>query len=267
MKNKDRQRISPRKRFRPFRLLKFKVGRFTLISLVFLTLICCSGFSLYPHRKQIKKGLVCVVNDPTVVLKRARQHWREPETISKYFKPPISCGCTKHHLKFNKDAYKLHRKSAEKLAGGKLIQGDEDLYNDESLVQIQNGPGYQIDQHKLKFSSPYLQKEAYSVLKAIGLAYSQKVDGTSAEGSSFKISSVTRTHEQQKELRKQNKNATRGISAHSYGAAFDLYTIETKLGCSVAQKALESILIDFQRSGKVLLCPEGGCIHVTVKSV
>lgn len=248
-----------------FQLLKRKGRRLVLIALAFFTLIACSAFSLYPHRVKIKQGLVYAVKRPTVVLKKAKQQWRISHK-SLIQKSSVSCGCTKNNLKFNKDPYRFHRKSASKLAGRRLIRTNTDLTENESLVKVNNGPGYQIASHKLKYSSPYLHEDAHTILQAIGLAYAKKLNGTSAEGSSFKISSVTRTHEQQKALRKKNKNATRGISAHSYGAAFDLYAIETKSGCSVARKALESVLIDFQSSGKILLCPEGGCIHVTVKS-
>ena len=176
-----------------------------------------------------------------------------------------SCGCTKHHLNFKKDKYDLHRSAAKTLASGDIISSHNELKNSSNMVKVTNGIGYAVATAKLTHSEPYLHKKAYSVLKEIGAEFDKKLKGTKAEGSKFKISSLTRTTKQQKELSRRNRNATKGTSAHSYGAAFDIYSIEGASGCSIARKELNEILVNYQKEGKLLLCPEGGCIHITVQ--
>jgi hypothetical protein len=76
---------------------------------------------------------------------------------------------------------------------------------------------------------------------------------------------MTRTEDQQKIIRKLHKRtATNGKSTHSYGVSFDISQIISYQNCSIAYEALTSALEKMQKEGKILLCPESECIHVTV---
>ncbi len=181
-------------------------------------------------------------------------------------KPKEVCSCTNHSIKFQRNHYDRHREQAKRLNNGILLTDDK-IKRLSFMVEVEDADGFEIDRHKLTHSHAYLNREAYKVLIAMGNAYSEKVEGTKAEGSVFHISSLSRSLEQQKKLLKSGhgRNATRKISAHSYGASFDIWKIEGAENCHVARKAFETVLKDFQKQGKILLCPEGNCIHVTVK--
>lgn len=176
------------------------------------------------------------------------------------------CGCTKHSIRFKRDRYEKHRHHAEQLNNRKILT-DNVIHTSPLLAEVADGKGYRIDRHKLTHSQPYLHKYAYTVLQDMGRAYAEKVKDTKAEGSTFHISSLTRTKEQQEKLRKtpSGRNATPNVSAHSYGASFDIYKFDNTDNCNAARKAFEAVLKEFQKNGRILLCPEGNCIHVTVR--
>ena len=59
--------------------------------------------------------------------------------------------------------------------------------------------------------------------------------------------------------------ATKGTSTHSYGVSFDINTVVGDNGyCERRTQVLKKILTEMQKEGKILLCPESKCIHVTV---
>ena len=96
--------------------------------------------------------------------------------------------------------------------------------------------------------------------------FKKRLSATAEEESVFVLSSLTRTGKQQAALRRDNKNATKRSSAHNYGAAFDIYNVKTIGGsCDKAREVLGEVLSDFRKRGWVLLLPESGCIHVTVR--
>jgi len=176
------------------------------------------------------------------------------------------CGCTKHHVRFKRDDYEQHRHHAAEL-NERTIVTEKVIKESPLLTKVQDGKGFRIDHHKLTHSEPYLNRHAFQVLREMGEAFSKKVKDTEAEGSTFHISSLTRTIEQQEKLRKSpsGRNASPNVSAHSYGASFDIYKLDNTNSCTQARKAFEEMLVEFQKARRILLCPEGNCIHVTVR--
>ena len=130
------------------------------------------------------------------------------------------------------------------------------------LVKVEDNPGFKVN--KLLNSKPVLTKGAYVILKIIGLAF-QEAAGTE---NYFVVTSLTRTLSDQKILTKHNINATKNISAHSYGASFDIsyvrfngkkednYILKTKLG---------EILSKLEKKGKIYVKKERkvACFHIT----
>lgn len=182
-------------------------------------------------------------------------------------KPKEMCGCTKHHVRFKRDNYEDHRHHAAEL-NKRVIVTEQVIKESSLLTKVRDGKGFRIDHHQLTHSEPYLNRQAFKVLREMGEAFSSKVKNTEAEGSTFHISSLTRTIEQQEKLRKSpaGRNASPNVSAHSYGASFDIYKLDNTNSCTQARKAFEEMLVEFQKAGRILLCPEGNCIHVTVKN-
>jgi len=190
----------------------------------------------------------------------------EPMKNTARAEPAPFCGCTRHSVRFKRDSYDLHRHHAHELNNGVIVT--EALVSAQrTLAKVEDGKGYRIDHRQLTHSVPYLHPDAYQVLREMGAAYVDRVKGTEAEGSDFRISSLTRTSEQQEKLRKSAKgvNATPNVSTHSYGASFDIYRFANAYDCGAAQKAFGEVLLEFQQAGRILLTPEGNCVHVTVR--
>jgi hypothetical protein len=148
-----------------------------------------------------------------------------------------------------------------------LIESSEHfqkLINQEKLVRVTKGKGYLVD--KLTHSHPYITPRSKVILEEIALAFQARA----GKEDFFTITSVTRTPEQQKSLRKRNRNATSGISSHSYGISFDISYIRfngEKGGNRSAQKDLEAVLNEFQADNKLFFIKERrqSCYHVTVR--
>ena len=148
-----------------------------------------------------------------------------------------------------------------------LIESEDhfgQLIQENKLVLVSEGKGYRVE--KLTHSYPYVTPKSKEILEELG----QVFDELSKKSSFFTVTSVTRTPEQQQNLRKQNKNATAGVSSHSYGVSFDISYIRfngKKGGNRSAQKDLESVLNDFQAANKIFFIKERkqSCYHVTVR--
>ena len=148
-----------------------------------------------------------------------------------------------------------------------LIESNEhmdSLILANQLIPVpEEGEGYKIQ--KLVHSRAFLNNQAYLILKEIT---SQFLKETNNE---LSISSLTRTAESQKKLSRVNSNATKGHSAHSYGASFDISYSKygDKLGRNYAnEKVVQQILDQLVESGKIYYIKERRqpCFHVTVRN-
>jgi hypothetical protein len=168
--------------------------------------------------------------------------------------------------KLNKDLYEDHLEAAESIGAG-IIENEWKLYqllNDNHLVEINKGSGYQLE--PLTHSHPYVTPHSKKILEEIGQMY----EVLAGEGSFFSVSSATRTMDQQKNLKKRNRNAAEGNSSHSYGVSFDISYIRfngVKDYNLEAQKNLETVLNHFQKTDKIYVIKERNqsCYHVTVR--
>ncbi len=138
------------------------------------------------------------------------------------------------------------------------------LIIEKKLVLVSQGKGYRVD--KLTHSYPYVTPSSKVILEELGQAF----QAVAKDQSFFTVTSVTRTPEQQNSLRKRNRNATAGISSHSYGVSFDISYIRFngKKGSNrTAQKNLEALLNDFQAANKLFFIKERkqSCYHITIR--
>ncbi len=180
-----------------------------------------------------------------------------------------SCNCktTASALALKKDNYThFHRPLAIKTSQNRYIKNNallEKFIQKKYLVPIEENNGFYIQ--KLHNSSKHLTPLAYKRLLELGNLFRTKLNEPTEKKSYFVISSVTRTQSQQEEIIKSNpKTATRGLSTHSFGVSFDIRCTKAKRTCDPSINALKQALNQMQKEGKILLCPESSCIHVTV---
>lgn len=138
------------------------------------------------------------------------------------------------------------------------------LIEEGKLVEINRGPGYEV--MPLTHSHPYITPYSKAILEELGQAFQSLTDAESF----FTLTSVTRTPEQQKSLRRRNKNATDGPSSHSYGVSFDISYIRlngNKRYSRSLQNKIEKILSDYEKADKIVFIKERkqSCYHVTVR--
>lgn len=217
---------------------------------VFLAIISFFVFSfliLYPHRGR--------------VIRRINQ-------VSQY--SPIRifdknhCRCER--LELPKDDYRtLHRPTAIRVTNNGYLRTAGILNNfllKKRLVSVVEGEGFWIP--PLTHSSKHLTPTANERLLELGKRFRTSLKNTPNEKDYFVVSSITRTQFQQDDLVKLDPGATKGKSTHSFGVSFDISEIKSTASCEGAYDALNNILLHMRDEGKLLLCPENDCIHVTV---
>ena len=176
-----------------------------------------------------------------------------------------SCSCTSKSLHFQRDSYSgKHRPMAKKVTGDSFIEDKKtlnQLLKEDYLTKISDSDGYHIQ--GLTNSSKHLTPLAKQRLIELGTLFRENLKDTPDAKSYFIVSSGTRTEVQQQELRKINDNTTKGKSTHSYGVSVDISRVVYKRSCKSSLKALEKAIDQMQGEGKLLICPEKGCIHLT----
>lgn len=180
----------------------------------------------------------------------------------------LPCSCCKKTIRVPRNPYTRHVKAARSLPNSFFVKSNNDInwgVRTNKLVPIEDGRGYRID--KLKHSKPFLLPEVKQLLEDMGNDYADALEGTDSEGTKFRVTSLTRTDAQQRKLARRNYNATRGQSTHSYGASFDIAFMDRpneKANCSRPTREIQKLLIKYQDAGRILVVPEGGCMHITL---
>lgn len=109
-----------------------------------------------------------------------------------------------------------------KLSGVKECRNEKEIHqrvSDGSLVKIKSGKRFTVA--KMSYSYPYLTKGSKSLLDEIGKRFREKTEQSGLMGARFIITSMTRTTEKMKVLRRNNGNASAN-SPHLNGNAFDI---------------------------------------------
>lgn len=251
-----------------FLLLHQPRWRVFLLLVLFLGGSLCS-YGAYHRRSKIKRALSYVYHSSRAEWSSMHNNSIEGPSIQGEQSEKKSTRKNSLRLNFsgsglNKDRYSLHRRKAKKISDGAYIQNIDSLkvfQKRGELVKIEVNDAYEVK--RLNHSHAVLHTKANARLKELSRRFKAKTKGTSEEDAYFVISSGSRTHAQQKSLRKINSNATRGKSAHSYGAAIDIARIRTNGSAKKAKKALLEVISDMQKEKKLLICPESTCIHLT----
>lgn len=195
----------------------------------------------------------------------------DQETIRNQEIPNVNqerCSCTWSTLILKKNDYASeHRPMAQRFSKNRFILNDKmenKLIQKGYLVTVLENNGYWIED--LKQSRTLLTPKAKERLDELGLRFRAKISIESERMSYFVVNSMTRTEDQQQGVRNSNPNAaTPGKSTHSFGVAFDINLVRSRAkNCNYGIQALQEVLSEMQKEGKILLCAESKCIHVTV---
>ena len=179
------------------------------------------------------------------------------------------CSVCKGTINIARNPYTAHQQAARALPNSFFVKNNSELRGGKrsgKLVDIEDGRGYRIE--KLTHSHAVLLPETYELLKAMGNDFADALEGTESEGDVFRVTSVTRTEKQQQKLRRKNPSATKDTSTHSYGASFDIAFVDRLDGeatCSRPTREMERMLNRYQDDGYILVIPERGCLHITLK--
>ena len=233
------------------------------------------------------EGRVSVMNAPVEVevtsvelapVASVRPEVSVPEVQESLVKPAPSgplprngiapCSCSKYTMKLARNPYTQHQKRARTLPGSFYIKSKASLAAGAERGDLERipevGRGYHLS--GLSHSDPFLLPAAREVLEDMANRFADAMEGTADEGASIRITSLTRTQSQQDRLRRRNANAFKGKSSHSYGASFDVAFIDRpneSVTCPGPTWAMQTILKDMQNEGKILIIPEGNCMHIT----
>lgn len=225
-------------------------SRNNIISILFLIVSLFIGLVLFGKRQLIYKSVKMLFKE----VKIATQN--------------TNCETTIYSLNVHKDDYtRLHRPLAIKTTNNGYIKNQQILekfiYN-KKIVEIDECEGYYIQY--LAHSSKHLTPLAFKRLKELGILYRSYITIEKEKKSYFVISSMTRDEAQQNEVRVANpRTATKDISTHSFGVSFDIASLKSMgNNCNHCLGALSKALTKMQKEGKILICSESSCIHITV---
>lgn len=163
-----------------------------------------------------------------------------------------------------------HLKAARAIGVAPLSSKDEVRKLKGRLKEISSCRLYEIDD--LTHSLPYLVPEAYRLVETIARDFKDSLDSKGLPGYSIVVTSVLRTHESVKKLRKNNTNASAN-SAHVYGTTFDIaYGRFKKTGFRETDTAklksvLAEVLHNLQKAKQCYVRYEyrQGCFHITAR--
>lgn len=145
----------------------------------------------------------------------------------------------------------------------------DSLIEEDILVKIKPNKYYNI--RHLTHSYPYLTPEAKNLLNLIGKRFQANLRAEGLPKYKFQISSLLRTIEFQRQLTRQNVNATYGLSAHYYGTTFDIaYDKYDRRGKSFQDPKIEAVLEktlrELREECRLMIIRESSnkCFHITV---
>ena len=143
----------------------------------------------------------------------------------------------------------------------------------EEMVEISTNDYYEVE--KLTHSIPYLIPSAADLLEDIGRNFQDTLKNRNASLYKVKVTSVTRTIDDVKKLKKRNSNSSVN-STHQYGTTFDISWVRyTKvdegdtlnIDSDRLKMVLAMVLRDLKRDDRCYVKHERrqGCFHITVR--
>lgn len=182
-------------------------------------------------------------------------------------------GVTSYRRSFG-DLNDVHLSSAKKNGIKPVSDREEAEKHIDDLLFIGENRYYSVD--KLTHSIPYLVPKASALLMAIGMNFQDSLKAKGLDEYKLIVTSVLRTKDDVKRLRKRNSNASMN-SAHFYGTTFDIsYNRFNKVlqADSLAEErdiklklVLSEVLRDIKQADLCYVKYElkQGCFHITAR--
>jgi len=169
------------------------------------------------------------------------------------------------------DLNETHIEAAERLGFGELRTAGDAWQKTAGIVRLESDKYVCID--SLTHSLPYLTGEAADALNRISVAFADSLAARGGGPYRPIVTSVLRTPETIRSLRRRNRNATSN-SAHVYGTTFDIsyrrfaydggFPIRTQ---EDLKNLLAEVLNDQRRLGRIYVKHERkqSCFHITAR--
>ncbi len=171
-----------------------------------------------------------------------------------------------------KDLNDLHMKAAKQLGVRPASDRESIERSKRKMKEIHTNDYYEIED--LTHSIPYLVPVAAELLEDIGRNFQDSLKSFNAPLYKIKVTSVTRTVDDVKKLRRRNVNSSEN-SAHRYGTTFDIswvrYTKTDKDTLNIDSERLKMVLAmvlrDLRREDRCYVKHERkqGCFHITAR--
>ncbi len=170
------------------------------------------------------------------------------------------------------DLNEAHLGAAGAIGVSPVTSRDEAEHLKKKLKEVKNCDCYEVEE--LKHSIPYLVPKAFDLLNKIGENFSDSLKNLNAPDYKLYVTSIMRTKDDIKSLRKRNGNSTEN-SAHMYGTTFDISwarylknsndTLE--LAPEQLKMVLASVLRDLKKENQCFVKHERkqGCFHITAR--
>lgn len=174
------------------------------------------------------------------------------------------------------DLNEIHLAAAQAIGISPLANREEAESMKEQLDHITNNDFYLVD--SLTHSIPYLVPRASTLLDTIGANFLDSLTAKGLNPNQVIITSVLRTKDDVKRLRRRNGNASKN-SAHFYGATFDVSWKRFKkvededgrplqdVNSDTLKLVLSEVLRDLRQADKCYVKYElkQGCFHITAR--
>lgn len=172
-----------------------------------------------------------------------------------------------------KDLNDVHLEAARAIGIKPVASREEAKHASRELDEIATNEYYEVEE--LTHSIPFLVPEASGLLHDIGKNFQDSLHNLNAPLYKIKVTSVTRTVEDVKKLKKRNYNSTVN-SAHQYGTTFDVSwaryaKVDEKDTMTIdsdrLKMVLASVLRDLKKADRCYVKHERkqGCFHITAR--
>ena len=209
----------------------------------------------------------------TACLASAFTGCKEKDMSLKLNKPRNIKGVISYRRSFG-DLNEKHLNIAQTIGIAPLSTRQEAESMKEQLKHIENNPLYTVD--SLTHSIPYLIPGAANLLDTIGRNFLDSLSAKGLNPNKIIVTSVLRTQEDVKKLRRRNYNASAN-SAHAYGTTFDISwkrfeKVEDEDGrplqdvsSDTLKLVLSEVLRDVKKNNLCYIKYElkQGCFHIT----
>lgn len=173
------------------------------------------------------------------------------------------------------DLNDLHLSSALKIGVNPVASREEAEHASRKMDEISSNDYYEVEE--LSHSIPFLVPEAADLLEEVGRNFQDSLVNHNASLYKIKVTSVTRTVDDVKNLRRRNLNSSLN-SAHQYGTTFDVswnrFTkVDEKDTLNIPPEDLKMVLAmvlrDLQMAGRCYVKHERkqGCFHITARAI